>query len=147
MTKLELSRYKATSHSQLASLHSLRLRELTLLDCANIETAIFKPGALTALESLHIEESIQALAKKKKWRDSHQDAAEIEASKRQLKEAGAVVSSLPNLRQLSGSSEALSAWLAPASQGSATLQANSKVQRQPIRGRDGATTIRTYTRI
>ena len=144
MTKLELSSYKATSHSHLATLRSLGLlRELTLLDCVNIQAAIFKPGALTALEVLHIEESLEA--RKKRLKNLPQaDPAEMEASKRQLHEAGAVVLRLPKLRQLSGTSPTLFTWMDPASQGPAKLWTRGKMKRQLTPKDDRAPMIHTY---
>ena len=145
MTKLKLTNYRACQLN-LAALHSLKLRELTLLDCANVEAVIFKPGALTALEVLHIEESAWARAKGRA-EALQADPAEIEAKKRQLQEAGAVVLGLPMLRQLSGSYGILSTWMASSSQGSARLWTSSKVHRQAKPRDDGATMIHTYIKI
>ena len=145
MTKLELSNCRA-SHSQLTSLHSLKLRELVLVDCVNIEAAIFKPGALTALEVLHIDESFDL--RMKNWDDSLQaDPAEREASRQQLQDAGAVVLSLPKLQQLSGGSEAVATWMASGSHASANLWTKNKVGRQLIPGQGKITWIPTYTKV
>lgn len=146
VTNLELSDYKATSHPHLASCHSLRLRELTILDCDNVEAAIFKPGALTALEVLHIKESLEA--RNKRRRDLRQaDPAAREASERQRQEAGAVFLSLPKLRQLSGTYEAISCWMDPASQGPPKSWTQGKMEQQSIPRDEGARTISTYFRV
>ena len=147
LTKVELSKYTAVSRSSLEALRSLGLRSLVLLNCPGVEVALSKPGSLTALKVLHMEELEQSLTREWRHPALQTDPHTHENREQQLQGAGRVVLNLPELCQLSASSEALFTWEHSLSQFSAeTSHASISVSEQSL-GDDRASKINTYARI
>ena len=142
LTKLEIRHYLATNQTDLRPLHGLRLKELSLLDCTNMEAGLFKAGAFPALEVLHIEESEPSPG------DTVRLPSSEVASELQLEEAGKVVLSLPKLRQLSGNSKALHAWMQWARQADSLVWTETtSIPPMKMKSYPRASLIYTYTKV
>lgn len=100
LTRLELVRFKG--HADVKPLHHLLLIELVLIDCPAMAPVFLAPGALTALQKLHIEETRRA-----HMYNNSEEMLDLEpqpTSKEELRKLGEAILSLPCLHQLSGHS-------------------------------------------
>lgn len=99
LTRLELTGQNFADNMApiVTNLRKLRLRELVLLNCTQIEQKqLFVPGALTTLTALHIEDSSCSSY----TAESLQPVPAGE--QKMLREVGAAVFKLPQLSQISG---------------------------------------------
>ena len=110
LTRLELVEYHRKSN--LAPLWELGLKELVLLDCPNIPKALLVPGALTALQKLHIAERGRRISPAAFQANLRDPASEAYVSSHKLCRLGAIVLSLPSLVQLSGTCSLFEAAMA-----------------------------------
>ena len=77
-----------------------KLKELVLIDCRRLHTALFVPGALQSLQRLHIEGSEGCYyCQYVEYISEYVASAEEYAD---LRKAGELIVSLPQLRQVSG---------------------------------------------
>ena len=100
LTRLELIYYD--DNPDMTPLQNLRLEELILVDCELIAKALFVPGALTALQKLHITDHGHCVSAADYQADLENPASEGYLPAHQLRRMGAIVLGLPSLRRLSG---------------------------------------------
>lgn len=94
LTRLELIRLDVCNF--VTRVRGLPLRELILISCHATELQLFVPGAFTSLQKLHIEEG----ACEDVMQEDEDSATGNEEL--QLKDVGAMILDLPELRQVSG---------------------------------------------
>ena len=96
LTRLELANQIAAGPSDTyAPLRGLQLVELVLLECQGLEPKLFTPGALTALQRLHIEDRFAEMG-------GMPDSWEAQMDHGTLQRTGDILLSHPQIRQLSG---------------------------------------------
>lgn len=101
LTRLELMGYEGTAEYE--QLQSLPVKELVLISCPGIPEVLFVPGALTALQKLHLAEyEPQPQSLEDFQRDLQAPGAEGYLPAHQLRHLSARILSLPSLVQLSG---------------------------------------------
>lgn len=91
LTRLELIDCYRVYHDY-GPLHNLGLVELVLVNCPELLSAIFVPGALARLQKLHVEEDIS-------WKSPDHNQDEQRQTEDKVRK---LIFSLPHLQQISG---------------------------------------------